>query len=589
MRPSTRARLFDFLLIVAAVFALIASLPAQVPIRIEWQDGSALERVVEPGWTHLDGPLGAHLFDDGERACLRLTAGVADAPGAVGSVFFSRIVVDTGEESPVIVQRAGWVVEGSRITVGSGAECIPPRGSLRIRWARAGFSVAPPPPTQWVFRVGDLEIPLPESVAAREQWRVQRMLDALRDGAADWVGARLSGPALGLWHPLGQPYTTSPGADGIEPITGWERRWELAVLRSDLVMERQAVDCLRAADGEPLAPDEIESRGYCLDRGWSKVGQIARFCEPVTQDPYDDRRRPLRWNEGAAPYFDAIHGIDRYSQFLPHDGMHLIRATGPAEAGAQLWADECCALDLRVMAADARLAYRDLPTVQAGKGSSLLGRREPAWCAWTMLAADAEDAFALAFVGRARTAQMPSGIVMRLASDNGVLGGNWALSPNGWVVDGNGITSALSAKHDLFQRMEQDFAVYAFARAGEWGAAEKGARIYLPRGARPSIIREAGAFKFGACADLHGAPHRAVMFVTKGAGDYFGHLVPGLMACKALQDGQDPTRWIQALLDVPTPSGNRASTAAELRALIASDSIGPAWAIAALSALERVQ
>lgn len=571
--------------------ALLAKL-VRPQLTLVWQDGTSHSRTLYPGWSHLVGPLGAHLFAEDGRFCLRLSNGVVDAPGEVGTTFLARIEIDTGFSLPVIIERAGWKVTGSKLVIGDGRECIPPRGSLRIRWALPGVSVASAPPSDWTFHVGSLEIPLPESLAHRDGWRVARLLEALRSGKPDPDGARLHTPALGLWHPRGDPYCAVGGAHGIEPISGWERSWHLSVLASDLTMERMPLDALRASDGEPVVPGALDSSNYALVRGWSKSGQLPRFARVASSMPYDDGRLPKSWNVGECAYFAQIHGLDRYSGFLPHDGQHLIRGVHEADAGAQLWGDACCAFDLRVIAADVRYAYRSLAPVATGQGSAWYGRREAAWAAWTLLAADATDPVAIALLARAEQAQMPNGFVLRLNSDNGVLGGNWALVPNPWTGDGNvSIPKVLPPLYDAAQTMEQHFTVHAWTRGSFGIAALKGAGLYLPTGrggrAAPSFIERFGYCpKYVGVADLHGAPHRSIVYGA-GIGDYFGLLVPGLMGCRALQLGEDPKPWRDALMRMGSLTRGKAPSEAVLLDLYAKDPAGASQTVAAASFLER--
>jgi hypothetical protein len=562
-------------------------------VRIYFQDGTSLERTLRPGWNPIGGPFGAHFGSNGPRHWLRLSCGVLNSPQGAGAAYVARVEVDVGAEAPSILPRAGWQVHGSTIVLGSGAEVFPARSALVVRWADAGQSVIPPAPPSFRFDLGGLAFEPPPSLAVPEVWRVERVLAALREGKADAYAADLYSEALGFWHPRGEPYCAVGGARGITPVAGWERSWVLCVLAADLQYERTPVDALDVSTGDPLLPAYLPAPDYSLGRGWSKTGQLPQVCAP-SSDPYDPARAPRVWRPGSAPYASRLLGLDRYHDYLPPDGQHLIRTTSLCDAAVQLWGDPVARLHCFSLASDCRLAWRSVPTAVKGQGSSSLGRRECSWVGWTLLASNrpSDVAFANRLVDACLEAAMPHGGVMRLGSDFGELGSNHGLVPNPWRAESIG-TKPIPPTSDVEQEMERVFLALLLARAARWDEARHVAgAVFLPRGTgdrrRPSFVEEFGYLpKFCAVADLHGAPHRAIV-QGAGEGDYFGQIMPGLLACFALARGPDGREWLPGMRAVGAPTLGRGSDDRDLERKLRTDPAGPGQTLFALSALERL-
>lgn len=563
-------------------------------IRIVLQDGTLLvSRALSmpaggeaSAWVYLVGGLGVHVFADG---CVRISNGVANGNGS-GGVFFDRIELDY-DAPPQIIERANWRVNGNTLTLGNGGEFFPVRASIRVRMLPTYDRLK----RYSTETIGGVSVPFPAAMRGLDDFRLPKMLARLKDGQIDAYGGGgdlWTGP-LGMWRPLGNPIPNDGGAWGIElALSGWNMNSTLDLLRHDLTMERQPTDCLDSATGEPLPFATWLVDGYYgLSGGYgNRSGQLKPFCKRAhPENIYDESCVPLVYNTGASAWQTVMSGFywSGGPGYVRHDDQHLCRAYRHARASANLWGDLCAAFDLKMIAQDCRYHFTSLPAVQAGQGSELAGTRGWAECGSAMGWHD--------FVALGATAQTSLGQIMRVPSMH------WSqFIPNcGLAQLHDGVMfPPMSMQHDSGQTYELAVSAVVLAEQGFWNEAEKAmSPIFEDRtitvGNRTVTIRSlvkqnhGDVPKFVGVGDLGGSPHRAFIdwcfwgdFVSKWVG-------LGIVACK------DPQRWCPHMLGLNTPTGGVATTFAELKHKLVSnsqgyhDSSGYSVAVMAMAALEK--
>jgi hypothetical protein len=566
-----------FLVAALALFASVASAGVRITIKTE----PPIERELAPGWNHLGGSMRASLYD----GCVVIGNDVGDQ-GPFGIVEFDSISIDFGHGQLSIVPRKWWTVDGSVLTIASGQrECIVPRGSLRVRYARSAdwrdIFAAFAPPSAWSVAVGRVIVPLPDDPYLRAEALdvEQKLLNALASGdkqsyAVDGALPDLLEPGVGIWRPAGKalPDQTYGGGWGLEPISGWERSALLAVLRHDLAMERHAVGWY-SSTGEILPTLPTDSGYYALARGWAASTVPSACSEPVSPgNPYDARRQPNGWAATTCSYAARLTGMSFYDGFPSHDGQHLVRATRHAKSAANLWGDDVARDDLAMIAADAGYAWPALPIVSAGQGCSM--GREAAWVV-DSLAAGGQARRARKIADQGVKAQMPTGQIMRASYGTG-----WAFIPGPWHASA-AVPIPIPQHHDCAATMESFFWAHALVQAGHVPAAIKLAAPYIGADGIASQLRYLP--KFVAVADKAGSTHRTV---TSWAGNngYDKWLLVGLM-CHA--DPENAETYLESALDLPTPSSGYANTLDELKHKLVRDGIGRAQTVAAISALQK--
>jgi hypothetical protein len=366
---------------------------------------------VEKLWTYEGSPIGI----DADRAGnVMLVNGVYDGDG-VGNVYLSKLEIEC--DYPITCPpRAGWFVQGNKLTIGSGLEMLPTGSALTIR-------------TRWN----------PEEIKAPERWEMHgcglplsfvrddtewKFLEALRTGAPEQYSGgvlpTLMETGCGMWRPAGRASSDSNYGGGwrVEPVSGFERSPVLAMIRDDCVAERQRVWCVHARTGEPVTNPETYGR-YALTRGWTRDVKLPFNTTPTTGNLVV----PKSFNEGSCPYEARLTArTDIYSQFQETDGQHGIRRTSSAKAAALLWNDGPAKRRLAMYAAESLYAYQGPISARAHNGSSGIAR-EYAWVVDTLRAV--RHPRTPEFENAMIASQMPTGQCMREASDKQ----NWIPSP----------------------------------------------------------------------------------------------------------------------------------------------------------------
>lgn len=512
-------------------------------------------------WTYNGGPVGYQLDEDG---AVQIINGVVDGDG-VGTVFASKIVVECDYPITLPCARDGWHVDGGRLTIGGGGECLPPQSCLTIR--TRGIPHRPGP-----FEMHG--VTLPHAYTDRTPDIETKFRAALASGGAEQYSGgilpTLFETGFGLWRPEGRalPDSAYGGGYSIEPISGYERSAILAIMRNDAVMERHRIFAVNAVDGLPVAHPTLPEGGYSLARGWAKSTVLPRFCKPLNSDPYDARRVPVSWNAGTCSYLARLCGIGDayYSGTSPHDHEHTIRALRHAKAASMIWHDAPATRFLAMIAQEILWAWPNAPHVTIGQGSSMMGRAY-AWSLDALLAAGRPEA--KAFVEAAVAAQMSNGQTMRMSHGYYFpVPSPWAVSPD--VPNPFPITTDVASAKECFY----------MAHSLSIGRHPRNAKLMLQKAldvgvAQGGVVpRDFGVGTTGGAAfpDLDGRSHPQNydhwLGIGKGAWDY----------------GQS---WIQHYgLLLGTPTQGRASSIADLKVKLQNEQTGRSQCVAALAALE---
>lgn len=501
-------------------------------------------------WTYLDGPIGVHAprenVPGAEVYSLRITAGVLDGNGR-GGVRFDRIDLEFGE--PVCVDVNGSTVvssDGGRVTLGGDGvrHCIPPRGALRVRVAIGtdpNVLYARPRVSKSVRLTPTFSVPIPDSLAF------------FADPAAGMH------PPIGLRRWYGSLDSGAPGGEYLSFLPGSEGSARLALLRSDATMNRENLDCFRAADGLP-AP-LTTTRDYGWWRNWTQSGQLAEFCQPFGQWQYD--RAPLWWNDGPCPYENDACAVDIYRAPAPNNFEHKRRTTAPLEVAVEQYGDKLAAIDRMMVAADT--AYSWSPHIdelvaqsvaRVGQGHSVLGGRGPAWAVDAMHQESATGFLALQMVRATERVQTEAGTCRRIKPEE-----DWG-SPAMYVASG-AIPDPLPRNMDGCQLMEEIINAWTRARCGYVDSA----RLLLDRMFRservwqrmyvkdPCMFERWGGFPKFLGVSLDGVPVRRI---TRKAGgmDYF----PWVAAAMGVFLSRDKQPFLDAMKKMPSPYGRVGGT-----------------------------
>jgi len=297
---------------------------------------------------------------------------------------------------------------------------------------------------------------------------------------------------------------------------------------------------------------------------------------------------PLEVNSGSCSYRWELEGYVKntngwhswvHGKATQADDEHLIRRYLLARDFAlEGW--DAARLDIAVNDADA---------VKAGEPRSLSGdprqgspgaRRSYAWtldlARWNRRDVGGREL-------KLEELQMPNGQIQRSASP-------WS----GWSPQ-----PALPATDDAAQTMENWFLAHTLTGYAIWEPAERMVEgLFAPRGSwlarrlsksGESVVRAAGGFvpKFVSVAKRNGVTYRTIPTWSHGP-DYFPWTILGLLACRDLYEGITPRRWVECMLQIPTPTQGRATSARDLLHRLRAEQIGAGQVVAALSALERV-
>ena len=422
-------------------------------------------------------------------------------PGA-GELYLHRIEIDFGGPIRGILPCWNWTQNGSLLTIGTGGEYIPVRGSLRIRWS---YPSKAPASVQYGPR--------------RVNWSPLQRRDLITPLSLALVHPR----ETGMVPVFGERYVAPPGGSNRNSVSGWEQDARGMALRSDLVMNRMPIGCL---DQETGAPIKVWSPDYTLAVGMNKSGQLAEFSRAFAV--YDDARRPITTLPGECLYAPLLRGDNRDDSFVQFDGQHRGNAPGHVRAAAQC-GDSIAIRDIEVLANDARMAKSDSSSIP-------FGCRDRAWRV---------DAFAHSrpnWQGGLYSAldtvanQGASGCFLR--APNG-----YPFSPNPWTEYGTPLDI------DVDPTMERWLTCYALGMYGHVDAIRKAihgspwpAPKFLGVGRNQSEV-------FPTWQGQWGPP------------DYYGHLGIGVLA--ALD--KTATDWREFALKQPTPDGKSFANIAALR------------------------
>lgn len=446
-------------------------------------------------------------------------------PGA-GELYLDRIVIDFGGPIRGILPCSRWLQSGSKLTIGLGSEYIPPRGSLRIRWAypsKAPSSVRYGPATvNWSpLQRRDLFTPLVSSLALN------------RD--------------TGMIPVFGERQVAPPGGSNRNSVAGWEQDARGMTLRSDLVMNRTPVGCLDQATGLPTF--EVDHDDYTLAVGHNKATQLPEFSRAFAL--YDDDRRPIVTLPGSSPYAALMRGDDRDNSLVQFDGQHRGNVLGHVRAAAQC-GDTIAIRDLEVLGNDASLA-------RSGPSDTPIGCRDLAWRI---------DAFTHARPCWSHGQYLAREVVAHQGANGCFLRApyGYAFSPNPWVEFGT--------PHDIDvdATMERWLSCYSL---GLFGHVEP-------------IRKAITGCPWPAPKFLGVGRNQVEIFATYqgawGPGDYYGHLGLG---CLAALD-KSATDWREFALKQPTPDGYTCATLPVLRDALRVATRGQEQCAVLLAVLEEI-
>lgn len=492
------------------------------------QAGQAVITPLKDGWNRLT-PIKAGIWL--RRDALEFWNA---CPGA-GELFISRIEIMFDGAVSGVLARANWMIDPVRpnvLIIGTGHEYVAPRDVLTVRWNYRQGETAP------------TQIPYGPTTVT---WAASQKRDLFTS-----MAARLTSPRdTGMWAPgVASPHRQAdpPGADERNGVSGWEQDVPGMLLRSDLVMERMAVGCLDQQTGQPIMlPNEHD---YTLDRGWTKLGQLQAFCQPVTSI-YDTVRHPIVTWPGTCGYRDTMLGANIYNSFTPFNGQHCGNALGHVRAAAQC-VDESAAFFLNVLANDAAMAKDDA-------SANPRGGRDMAWRMDAWAHSRVHYSRGQAAADEVERAQMPNGGILRGSKDYG-----FNPTPQSF---------GMPADWDSDQLMERDLTIYSWGLFNKLAAIKK-AILGRPQ---PSTVKFVGVGQTGGEA-----------FPTYqhpcGSPDYYPMLGLGVWATLEPRN----TQWQTLAVNQPTPEGVVCHTLLALRNQLRKESRGCEQTAMILAKLEQM-
>lgn len=421
--------------------------------------------------------LGVHLFPgEDETYAAVITNGWVNHEETIGGAFFDAIRIDC--PFPVV---GAWRVahafgSDGRIVIGSENgiphNYFPPRGVHVVRFARATGNVEADIARIYnrpLRRGASPFVSTPNALAhlkATYDAYGDELLTCLRTGKANqprdvWTNC------LGPFHPLGITRGDRPGGEGIEGSPGWDRSSKYRLVSMDMRMDRTPIALIDSVTAQPIVAQRPGYDGY---RTWNKSGVLPEFVLPRSPSIWDDERIAKDVNTGSCTYRGQLvpeQYIDPETQkpawtypYEADDVAHLVRATAHLKACRDLYRDEAAAFCLRMVAADAWMAWDPQPMVaHSGWRGPLRGS------AWTLDALVAAGGLPQArlIARNLNAAQMPNGLWQRWPSSDPTG------SPNPWEY---GVDHAFDESHLL----ENAYTALAMELLGEHRSADAALR-----------------------------------------------------------------------------------------------------------------
>lgn len=495
-------------------------------ITILKQGGGALfQQELARGFNYLGGPVRAILTPAGN---VHVGADVMDGDGA-GAVHHAGIELREGR-SKVVFGGPGDVIQG--------------RGSVRIRRVvelhdDPDFAYASGPRIPWAPSFRPLSV----------WWEYPK---------------RMSGPYV----VTGERQRDTGGAKGIQPLSGFEADSRGVVERSDAAMNRTPIGAF-SRTGQPWSALDFD---YSDDFAWSAATQLPQVCDRVSGDPWDGRRKPKAWNQGACAYLSDLCGWPNlYDSWICSNHQH-VRDLFPAIA-AMNRGDDLAKIDVEMRAHNAWMAQPTTPAARAGEGSGYYGRRETAHRMLAWLHSERYSGMARAHIEQTCIAQMPNSAIENLTYDPN-------LNPNPWNA------LKMWPKHwRVMPTMEQWLTLNILARAGKRDAVHKGlAGIF---DVLPQAVLNSGVPKF-VVTQKGDVPERTFT-AWAGDSDFFPWLALGALAAL---DPRHPD-WQRWCLMIPVPreenrGGRRATSLRDLRDMLRVWQSGRSQTVGLLSVLETM-
>lgn len=328
---------------------------------------------LQPGWNYLLRSLGAHWWPD--AGVLRISNGVAGQQG--GGMYFDRLAL---EDAPLpLVLRKGESLQGreyviaDRLADGTQHYWMP-RAPMTRRFG--GITILDVPYRYQVLApTGTPADTLGSPAFLAGVAQATRVRTALRNGTAD-ESVEFMFQSVGPWHPLDIHEGYAHGGRGLEPSPGFEASWSMRVLKADAMAERNTIDLLDRATGEPIANPEGVNLADFADtlKRWGSAWSVA-----TVVNPWYSTFGPRAWNTGVCAYFASL------AAFQNIDGEHFDRLIRDAVAGVALWNDPACRMNLEIATLRAIEAW-PISRLHATRSIGALGR-EFGWVAWTVAAA----------------------------------------------------------------------------------------------------------------------------------------------------------------------------------------------------------
>lgn len=483
--------------------------------------GTLFSKTLSRGWNYIGASLGAFMFPSGN---VRVTNGVCDGDGA-GTIFHGGIELRDSRLS----RPRRW---------GTGLDVLIPRGSYRLR-----HPSAPEPHDCPDFGyAGGPRIPFAPTLRTVSPWWTYQMRQS------------------GMYQVMGERQRDTPGAKGIEPVSGFEIGPAALIVRSDAMMNRTPLDAFTRS-GYLFS----DSMTYSDDVGWAKSTQLAQFCLPLTSNMYDERRKPKEWNSGTCGYYADLAGfVNPYDSWLPSNAQHEVRTLAPVIAAANC-DDEMAQADLDVIAWNGVLAVSHTPAAQPGQGSTYFGTRATSWRMWGWMHSTVSAGLASAHVGQTVVSQMPNGGFQRASYGA-------PFSPSPWDTYG------LTRTKDVEATMERWITCHVLASAGMTETVRRSLAgvfdtIVPGLGYVPKFVVVASD---GSVVDT---THESV-----GPPDYFPWVALGALA--ALEPHADD--WKAWALSIATPTQGKPTGLKDLRDRLRKEVLGRSQCVAMLSVLETL-
>lgn len=386
------------------------------------------------GYTHIGDSFSVRLVTtDGVHFALQRENGaLGDGLRAGEFVYRSMELRVDGQISAPVLKNTRLVNSRSRhgLVLGGGLELFPGRAAIINR-----FAVGPDADWKRCYEPPALVdhhpfLALPHSLAhlkGEYDAKADRMLECMATGTPDESVGLLA--SMGEWMPHGYPDKGVVSGLGINAFPGWHRSSRYTLVEADTRGQRNRIHAYDAKTGKAFVRQRLD---YEATGGWGKVTELPEFAEPLSDSPWDDRRKPRRLNEGVVDYEPQLvgwaedvakttenpTGLRWHNGYILDDNEHAIRYFAELMVGAFRFGDPLCTHNLLAEAANLWRGIRLVPQM-THQGSEFY-MRQHAWTLHALAAADAVLGFGHAQdwweIG-ANEAQMPATRLARALAD----------------------------------------------------------------------------------------------------------------------------------------------------------------------------